>query len=54
MKTKHKLTLCKYIGYYKDKLVGNIAKWKCPICKRVYQCGMPDDRRFLQVHCDGD
>lgn len=51
--SKHKLVECKYAGCYRDKEVGNLAKWKCPLCKRVYQCGEPKDRKTLKIHCDG-
>ena len=50
---KHKLVLCKYVGYYNEKDIGHIAKWKCSMCKRVLQCGEPKDKRTLKIHCDG-
>ena len=60
-KTKHKLARMKYNGYkrYTDydengkKYSYVIASWKCPICKRIVECGMPKDRKTLVVRCDG-
>lgn len=47
---KHKKTKCNKIRIipYSD---GGISEWKCPKCKRIFQCG---DRFTKKMYCKGE